>query len=307
MWMYNRLVPSRKGVTTEFINGVRGFIEFALMQHNFVSNGSIWCPCSRCENSGFLATNIITAHLYKFGFMPNYYHWVSHGKLFIPISRLEPGVHASIETVVDSAPVNPYCTMVFEVVGPCFNFDCDGFDMNDEEEPPNRNAQDFLDMLRATEEPLFSGCMTHTPLSVVCRLLNIKSEFNMSENCYNRILLLLKELLTEDAKLPNDYYRTKQIVAKLGLIDVCNTGYILYYKHNKDRRDCPKCGHPRYKPSRISDGKQKDIPYKVLRYFPLTPRLQRLYMSTKTVEHMRWHWKTHRAPGVMSHPSDGDA
>ena len=30
-------------------------------------------------------------------------------------------------------------------------------------------------------------------------------------------------------------------------------------------------------------------------------------MSTKTTEHMTWHWKTHREPGVMSHPSDGEA
>ncbi len=75
--------------------------------------------------------------------------------------------------------------MVFEAIGPCFNFDCDGVDMDDEEEPPNRNAQDIFDMLRAAEEPLFSECMTHTPLLVVCRLLNIKSEFNMSENYYN--------------------------------------------------------------------------------------------------------------------------
>ncbi len=67
---------------------------------------------------------------------------------------------------------------------------------------------------------------------MVCRLLNIKSKFNMSKNCYNRILLLLKELLPEDAKLPGDYYRTKQMLAKVGLgyekIDVCNTGCILY-------------------------------------------------------------------------------
>ncbi|KAF2314736.1 hypothetical protein GH714_032204 [Hevea brasiliensis] len=101
MWMYNRFVPSCKEVTTEFIYGVCRFIEFALMQHNFVSNGSIWCLCPRCENRGFLMTDIVTAHLYKFGFMLNYYHWVSHGEPFIPILRLEYGVHAGIEPAVD--------------------------------------------------------------------------------------------------------------------------------------------------------------------------------------------------------------
>jgi len=116
--------------------------------------------------------------------------------------------------------------MVMDAVGPSYNLDNDVFDMDvDEEEPPNQNAQEFFEMLKAAEEPLFDGCRTHSPLSAVCRLLNIKSESNMSDNCYNQILLFLKELLPEDAKLHVDYYRTKQMVAKLGLgyekIDVC--------------------------------------------------------------------------------------
>lgn len=30
-------------------------------------------------------------------------------------------------------------------------------------------------------------------------------------------------------------------------------------------------------------------------------------MSTKTAEHMTWHWKSRLEPGVMSYPSDGEA
>ena len=106
----------------------------------------------------------------------------------------------------------------------------------------------------------------------------------------------MKEHLLKDAKLSNDFYQTKQMVAKLRLgyekIDVCIKGFILYYKENKDKRECPKCGHPRYKPKKRGNRKQKDIPCKVLCYFPLIPRLQSLYMPTKIVEHMTWHWKT---------------
>ena len=35
--------------------------------------------------------------------------------------------------------------------------------------------------------------------------------------------------------------------------------------------------------------KRKKIPAKVLRYFPLKSRLQRMFMSSKIAEHMRWH------------------
>ncbi|KAK6784233.1 hypothetical protein RDI58_017687 [Solanum bulbocastanum] len=219
MWMYKRLVPSRTTVTSEFIEGVRRFIEFALMQPDFVSNGSIRCPCSKCKNSsGFLEPHDIRSHLYKHGFMPNYHQWESHGESFVPISRPQLGINTGDEIGANKTPINPYRTMVLDAAGPSFNLDSDVFDMDiDEEEPPNQNAKEFFEMLKAAEEPLFDGCRTHSPLSAVCRLLNIKSESNMSDNCYNQILLFLKELLPEDAKLPVDYYRTKQMVAKLGL------------------------------------------------------------------------------------------
>lgn len=72
--MYKRLVLSRTTVTTEFIEGVHGFIEFELMQLDFVSNGSIRCPCSKCKNrSGFLEPHDIITYLYKHGFVPDYY------------------------------------------------------------------------------------------------------------------------------------------------------------------------------------------------------------------------------------------
>ncbi|KAJ8769380.1 hypothetical protein K2173_002584 [Erythroxylum novogranatense] len=39
-------------------------------------------------------------------------------------------------------------------------------------------------------------------------------------------------------------------------------------------------------------------------YFPLTPRLQRLYTSDVTACHMRWHAEHDQEDGVMRHPSD---
>jgi len=47
--------------------------------------------------------------------------------------------------------------------------------------------------------------------------------------------------------------------------------------------------------------------YKKLRYFPITPRLQRLFMSSRTAEHMTWHQSHHAVDGVMVHPFDGEA
>lgn len=41
-------------------------------------------------------------------------------------------------------------------------------------------------------------------------------------------------------------------------------------------------------------------------YFPLTPRLQRLFASNGTTNHMTWH-SEHERDGVMRHTSDSPA
>ena len=50
--------------------------------------------------------------------------------------------------------------------------------------------------------------------------------------------------------------------------------------------------------------KKKKISTKVLRYFPLKPRLQRLYMSSKTTSHMKWHVDGCMRGEMMRHPVD---
>ena len=53
--------------------------------------------------------------------------------------------------------------------------------------------------------------------------------------------------------------------------------------------------------------KKKKRPAKFLRYFPLKPRLQRLFMCSKIAEHMRWHTEGGNKDGILRHPRDGEA
>jgi len=80
---------------------------------------------------------------------------------------------------------------------------------------------------------------------------------------------------------------------------------MLYYLENAKLTECMTCEHSHYKP-RISRGKTL-VGYKKLRYFPITPRLQRLFMSPRIVEHMTWHQSHDAVDGVMVHPSDDEA
>jgi hypothetical protein len=51
-----------------------------------------------------------------------------------------------------------------------------------------------------------------------------------------------------------------------------------------------------------------EVAHKQLRYFPITPRLKRLFVSKRTMRHMRWHKEAIRENDrIMGHPSDGEA
>jgi alkylated DNA repair dioxygenase AlkB len=51
-----------------------------------------------------------------------------------------------------------------------------------------------------------------------------------------------------------------------------------------------------------------EVTQKQLHYFSITPRLKRLFVSKRTMRHMRWHKESIREnDGVTGHPSDGEA
>jgi hypothetical protein len=63
---------------------------------------------------------------------------------------------------------------------------------------------------------------------------------------------------------------------------------MLFWKNNENLKYCSFCKKCRYKKVVKKDGSVQinSVPVKVLRYLPLKPRLQRLYLSLKTAKHM---------------------
>ena len=76
-----------------------------------------------------------------------------------------------------------------------------------------------------------------------------------------------------------------------------------FWKENKNLDKCPVCEAPRYKDTRAQG---KMIRHKVLRYFPLTPRLTRLYMSSQRAKDMRWYVDKRVDDGIMRHPTNSE-
>jgi hypothetical protein len=120
---------------------------------------------------------------------------------------------------------------------------------------------------------------------------------------------MARSILPEGNRLKENFYAAKSMMKPLGLgyhkIDICPNFCILYYLENAEMTEYMTCGYSRYK---LRIGREKSVvAYKKLRYFPITPRLQRLFMSSRTAEHMTWHKSHHAVDEVMVYPSDGEA
>ena len=139
-------------------------------------------------------------------------------------------------------------------------------------------------------------------------MLHFKSRHGCSNKGFDELLGIIGAVLPNDHNLPKKYYDVKKMISALNMgyekIDACENDCMLFYKENSEKTQCDICKTSRYKEEK--DPKKKKISRKILRCFPLTPRLQRLYMAKKTAECMKWHHNRVVIEGELSHPSDGD-
>ncbi|KAL0433738.1 UNVERIFIED_CONTAM: hypothetical protein Slati_2708100 [Sesamum latifolium] len=149
----------------------------------------------------------------------------------------------------------------------------------------SRLANHFANVVHAADQPLWNSCTqpcTQSQLGVVAELVDIKADGHILERIYDRISQWGNRILPPDHTLPGDDYSTKKLIKDLGLpiekIGACKNGCMLYWKDNVDLEYCKFCGDARYKPTQGRDPHRKKSPYVDLRYLPLTPRLQRLYL-----------------------------
>ena len=110
----------------------------------------------------------------------------------------------------------------------------------------------------------------------------------------------MKNLLPKGNTLPETTYDARKVVCPLELeaqkIHACSNDCILYRGEEYENLDvCPVCKACRYKIPRDDPGDvegmriKKRVPAKVMWYFPLIPRLKRLFMNKMNAKLMRWH------------------
>ncbi|XP_026657307.1 uncharacterized protein LOC113461438 [Phoenix dactylifera] len=310
-WIYHRFCETSY-IRTEFCDGVKGFLEFAFTQLEYCSGDKIRCPCIKSDNQKFLDRDTVNVHLLRKGFTLGYSTWFAHGELLgkvPPISTSAAEASRSMDVGYEHG--EKYRTMAMEVMGPEEALHLGSAPEVNHKEEPNKDAADCYSLLKDAEVPLWEGYKKYSKLSAISQLLTCKAEFNISISFYDRIMKIAKNMLLESEKLPPDFYQSKKILQKLGLkytsIDVCENNCMLFYKKTENLIECTICGHPRYKLRRNDGGgRRKNVSYRRLRYLPITPRLQRLFMSSKTAENMSWHVKGGDSD-EMVHPACGEA
>ncbi|XP_019236266.1 PREDICTED: uncharacterized protein LOC109216558 [Nicotiana attenuata] len=290
----------------EYIEGVQSFLDFAY-SYGDPQGEEIQCPCAKCCNIRWTRRNVVYDHLICYGFVQGYTRWINHGEWKISM--------------------NVNCDMDDNV---CSYDDIDGL-LNDQFrnaahaegvcEGPNEDANKFYNLVDEASQELYPGCKGFSRLSFTIRLYLLKCLHGWSNVSFASLLELLKEAMP-DLNIPISYNKAKSMVKDLGLdyekIDACPYDCMLFRNDHKDDEYCHVCGASRYikYPEVDSDEADSDleatkkgyrVPAKILRHFPLIPRLKRLFMCSKTTDTLRWHDEERSKDGKLRHPADGQA
>ncbi|XP_071689874.1 uncharacterized protein [Rutidosis leptorrhynchoides] len=274
-------------------------------------DGHIYCPCKYCGNHKRFDRVQAKTHLLCDGFFEGYK---------IPNVYFKPDDTPTFEDA-DDDDMQALAQCVFNVFED-EDEDEDDIQQTENQTVPNLNAEKFNKVLEDAKKELYTGCK-FSVLSFIVRLFHSKCVGKCNEKGFSMILDTMREAFLH-AAIPKSLYELRKIIRDLGLgyekIDACPNDCMLYWKENKDKIKCDVCQTSRYKQinndsenesttevDNDGDYKAKKVGAKVLRYFPLIPRLQRLFMSPKTTGSMRWHEESHTKDGRLRYPADSPA
>nr|XP_009769766.1 PREDICTED: uncharacterized protein LOC104220570 [Nicotiana sylvestris] len=267
--------------TNEYIRGVNDFLDKAFERAS--EGNEILCPCKKCANCYWRIRNVVEDHLVGYGFIQGYTKWIFHGEKISSRNNPHPSngdegsnMHDDIDGLLHDTFRN--------VEG----------DMRHEEgvrEGPTEDAKKSFKLVEEGKQELYPGCENFSKLSFTIRLYLIKCIHDLSNVAFSDLLDLLKEAFPF-AKLPESFYKAKNMIKDLGLhyenIHVCPKDFMPFWNENEKNDNCSVCGTSRWK--NVVDGMtnaSSKIPAKVLRYFTLKPRLQRIFVCSKTAAAMR--------------------
>lgn len=256
-----------------------------------------------------MEANIVIEHLICDGFKHGYRLWIFHGEAS---SSAHCTTHEQVQVEQRAVDRDEIPEMLRDMA---YGLDQmgEGGAADGSSGDANNDADDFYRLVDDASQELYPGCKTFSKLNFLVRLLHTKFLGGWSDKSFDMLLDLLREAFPEGAALPKNFYEAKKTVKSLGLgyinIHACENDCILFWKQYENYTSCPKCNTSRWKMERKSlDGKRfHKVPRKVLRYFPIKERLQRLYINPEMAKNMRWHDEGRTKDGLLRHPADSPA
>jgi hypothetical protein len=184
---------------------------------------------------------------------------------------------------------------------------CQGQDFRVELPPTpayeNPDEANYMFLREEAMIPLFNrSCLSS--LSATMLIMNCCRTHNVPSIFVSELLSLLgNSVLPQPNTLPTTEHVASTRLANLGLpydsIHVCPNNCTLFRKENADLDACPKSNAPRMK--RVG---QSWVPFKVLRHFPIIPRIQRMFGSVAQAKEMVWYSLHLSTDGRVRHCAD---
>jgi hypothetical protein len=257
-WMYDGW-KRNEAHKDEWCDKTNDFIEHAL---SLMTIEKIRCPCVKCQNARCFNKVILTKHLVHNDVVLDYETWVFHNEKYTTIV---------VERSENNRAGADRMDEMLEAIRPEFDLDT--------EDPPTPEVEELFRLLKALEESLHEHTKV-TLLTFVTRLMDIKSKFFFSNNCYNELLKLIGDVLPNPKKLPKDMYHSKKLIKGLGMdyekIYVCQNSCMLFWKEHREENKCLNCDKPRYVEVINDYGEivTTEVAHKQVCYMPITPQLK---------------------------------
>ncbi|KAG7529490.1 Transposase-associated domain [Arabidopsis suecica] len=257
----------------------------------------IVCPCIDCRNIDHHSASVVVDHLVRRGMDEAYKmrsDWYHHGE-WNPVVGGESNQNQWNDEIVGLYQAAEYLDEEFaskvEIA--------EGLDKEEDE---------FLAKLADAEIPLYPSCLNHSKLSAIVSLFRLKTKNGWSDKSFNELLETLPEMLPADNVLHTSLYEVKKFLKSFDMgyekIHACVNDCCLFRKKYKMLENCPKCKASRWKTNMHNGELKKGVPQKVLRYFPIIPRLKRMYRSEEMAKDLRWHFSNKSNDGKLRHPVD---
>ncbi|BBH05416.1 hypothetical protein Prudu_016788, partial [Prunus dulcis] len=241
------------------------------------------------------------------GMIETYSIWNRHGEQLDHASSSNVIIVDNVEPIVDPNGE------VMDIIHDAFPFESTNINQEGEDDVPtpidSAEFEQYEKLLKNANQELYSGCESFSVITAIVELMHEKIKYHMSNLCFDYFLGVFKRMLPTDNCLPKDHKYAQNVLNGHGLgyekIHADKNNCMLFYKEREMLDTCPICNESRFKMT--SQNITTKIPQKVMRYLPLKPRLQRLYMSTHTAKDMRLHKEKRVDDDVIRHPADGEA